>query len=577
MELEFVVRERVSGAVLAQMVLTQDLLTSLLGGMAHAPYRGRAAAMTAEAELAGSRSKKLVESAVVPVHDDEGPPVLSFVDEWKQSLAARKRSEYTAYQYGRAVVRVLTAAKVVRREHFTADRVMAALDQLTVEKGWSGATFNKNLNALRQFAGWLQRRKKLLSENPLGDEGRATVESEEQARAATTDEVRRFLLEVWTRSSSSGKANPMAPEFWACCALAGMRGGEPWKLKWKNVRLDDDVPHILWTREIQKNNKPARVAMHPTLVKLLVAHRERMRVWSLDVPTVSRRFVENGSKKIMFAVCPDDPEAIVFPVPSGRAYCKHLRDHLGIADRIEPDGNWCATSFRKWFVTNLGIVGTPERLVKHLTRHQQGVTGIYEQPPLDVQRAWLEKLPLVWPGDLVEKRAESAVISPVVEKPAIKTAANLQVGGRSGTMMDKQPGQAGLVSSGVHVGNVLSAGQLEQLLPLLSQLQAVQSPPPDSDLPNQPTTANSGDWVDKVDLIRPMCLMLRGMAGLLEGAAYVSQISTRARAVAPCAAGHGTDDGAGDADLVRHDQPDPRQLRLFRPGGGDGLDSERVG
>lgn len=495
MELEFVVRERTSGAVLAQMVLTQELLTSVLGGMAHAPYRGRAAATNADAELAGSRSKKLIQSTAVPVHEDAGPPVLSFVDEWKKSLEARKKSEYTQYQYGRGVVTVLAAAKVVRPEDFTADRVMAALDKLTVEKRWSGATFNKHLNALRQFAGWLCRRKKLLTENPLGDEGRATVESEEQARAATTDEVRRFLLEVWTRSSSSGKANPMAPEFWACCALAGMRGGEPWKLKWKNLRLDDDVPHILWTREIQKNNKPARVALHPSLARLLIAHRERMRVWSLDVPMVRRRFVENGSKKQEFAVCPDDPEGIVFPVPSGRAYCKHLRDYLGIAERIEPDGNWCATSFRKWFVTNLGIVGTPERLVKHLTRHQQGVTGIYEQPPLDVQRAWLEKMPLVWPGDLVEKRAESAVISPVVEKPAIKSTANLQVGGRSGTMMDKQPGQAGLVSRGEHVGNGLTAGQLEQLLPLLSQLQAVQSPPPDSDLPNQPTTANSGAWI----------------------------------------------------------------------------------
>jgi hypothetical protein len=298
-----------------------------------------------------------------------------------------------------------------------------------------------------------------------------------------------------------------------------------------------------------------------------------MRVWSLDVPTVRRRFVENGSKKQEFAVCPDDPEGIVFPVPSGRAYCKHLRDYLGIAERIEPDGNWCATSFRKWFVTNLGIVGTPERLVKHLTRHQQGVTGIYEQPPLDVQRAWLEKMPLVWPGDLAEKRAESAVISPVVEKPAIKSTANLQVGGRSGTMMDKQPGQAGLVSRGEHVGNGLTAGQLEQLLPLLSQLQAVQSPPPDSDLPNQPTTANSGEWVDKVDLIRPLCLMLRGMAGLLEGAAYVSQISSVTRAAAP----RRTDDGAGDADhasqLAAEPPVDPRQLRLFRPGGG----VERVG
>lgn len=568
MELEFVVRERLSGAVLAQMVLTQELLTSVLGTMAHAPYRGRAAATTAAAELAGRQPKKITHTTAASVDDDAGPPVLSFVDEWKKSLEARKKSEYTQYQYGLAVVTVLTAAQVIRAEHFTADRVMAALDKLTIERGWGGATFNKNLNALRQFAGWLCRRKKLLTENPLGDEGRAAVESEEQARAATTDEVRRFLLEVWTRSSSSGKANPMAPEFWACCVLAGMRGGEPWKLKWKNIRLDDDVPHILWTREIQKNNKPARVALHPTLARLLVAHRERMRVWSLDVPTVSRRFVENGSKKMSFAVCPDDPEAIVFPVPSGRAYCKHLRDYLGIADRVEPDGSWCATSFRKWFVTNLGVAGTPERLVKHLTRHQQGVTGIYEQPPLDVQRAWLEKLPPVWPGDLAEKRAECAVISPGVEKPAMKTNANLQVGERSGTMMDKQPGQAGLVQRGGHVGHGLTADQLEQLLPLLSQLQAVQSPPPDSDLPNQSETANSGDRVDKVDLIRPLCLMLRGMAGLLEGAAYVSRITA--------VLGPAADLGSRDAHSTHqpHTDDDRRQLRLFRP---DRTDERQAG
>ena len=123
----------------------------------------------------------------------------------------------------------------------------------------SAKTSNDYLEAVRCFFNWLIKNGRF-SSNPLlavekvKTEGRQTRDR----RAFSDDELKRLL-------AASGERRTV----YLMAAHTGLRRSELASLRWADLRLEDEKPHVIARASTTKNGKAARIRLHPELVAAL--------------------------------------------------------------------------------------------------------------------------------------------------------------------------------------------------------------------------------------------------------------------------------------------------------------------
>lgn len=219
-----------------------------------------------------------------------------------------------------------------------------------------------------------------LESNPMAKALPAQDDGEDGPRAATLDEVRAVVFQAWLKDQTDGRSKGNRALYWACLALHACRVGEPSQWKRRHLMLDQPVPFVWWTKDLNKNNKQYELALAPELVELL---REHLR-------QVDRDRAEAG----IGPAGPDDP---VFPVVPFKGTFKKDRDAAGIPAMDFRKRPFSCHSFRKFFATELTARGVAEKMVDRLMRHKGRTEHRYYDPTLEEQAKALQALPRIWP------------------------------------------------------------------------------------------------------------------------------------------------------------------------------------
>lgn len=382
----------------------------------------RAVRDTAEAVNALTRllevvSMRLVEPAPLPTVSAPAPVVGKIdaqkneIDEaivrFERNLIARKRAPRTVQIYGALLRCAAREQGWTRFEHITPVAVSDYLDFHNAQGHWKGSTYQRTLSVFRSFSRWLESQGLLVYPNgtPRPDAIRAImgprIDDSAGSRAATDEDARRLLLHAFERGGSrveDGLASDRLT-YYACLFLAGCRFGEPARWTWsENVRLDEEIPFLLWTPGSNKSRHRLPVALHPDLAQLLRTHRASMRTLARTSPRLTRLDTRNR-QRMEVVVDPDQPEAPVFPkIPSPATFradcvCCGLRGHDAMGERFT------AHSARKWFSTSMHE--HHQRVVNYLMRHFDGQEMRYFKPDLKTQLSVLEALPKILPEDAI--------------------------------------------------------------------------------------------------------------------------------------------------------------------------------
>jgi integrase len=396
MDIEVRVRERASGRDVGAFCLHWQAWCRLLSCMLSDRIAGSGAGTLPDASP-GRENVALAAQG----NRRERPRVDAIVSAWKHWMVSKNYARRTMLGYVSSIRVVLEHADIVYADEIAADRIVHVLEEKTRSKEWGPATHNKYLAAARCFAKWLRIRMKWSID--LSEEQKAKVRDQGHARAITTRECRDVLEEIAQRARLDNKVSGFARLFWGTCMMAGLRPDEPWRLQWRHVELDHDVPHWVWTKGISKNNRTVLVAMHPALAAELRKHREAMRVLSRAMPTVKRRLGEQGEAGT-FTVDPSVPESLLFPEISTRHFITDVMQSLGMRTPDKLGHVATPRSLREWFITMVGTVGTPDRICATLTRHAENSashrmpdsTRKYEFHELVICRQWITLLPNVF-------------------------------------------------------------------------------------------------------------------------------------------------------------------------------------
>jgi len=372
--IEEVVRELLGGGVVVRISLERPGPVDIPGGM------------TLHATPEGNRDVAPIAGRIdAPLH-----PIRTTVEAWLSNLAARGKSKNTIASFRQVVLGAARERGWSFEEDLTAAQVIDYMDAQRAAGLWSGTTYNRNLSCFRSLERFVAR-----ARNPattLREADRADHDGEEGARPATDDEARAMVRRALV-FQEAGRCEGNRPLERMLMFAAGCRGGEPERLRWRHLRLDAPVPFIHWTRDAHKNKREQFTALAPELVEMLLQHRDAMRALARSTPLV-RRKVKGGAVRER-AVSPDDPEAFVFPVLSGKQTWEADRKALGIPAEDAMGLPFSRHSARKWFSSALTRAGVPEKMVDFLMRHRGRPEHRYYIPRLEEQRENLGTLPLL--------------------------------------------------------------------------------------------------------------------------------------------------------------------------------------
>lgn len=257
-------------------------------------------------------------------------------------------------------------------------------------------TYNRNLVVFRSLTKFMAKAG-IIDRDPIDDEPNAADDSDEGARAATLEEARRHIAFAQAASISDGRSKCPRDLVWGLMYSAGLRSHEPETLVWsRHVFIDDPVPHLLFTKDINKNGRLEEVPLTGELVAMLKIHRENMRKIALAKPVNIRRNRETGEMTTR-VVSPDDAAGMVFPWAPSRPTFKSDRDKAGIEREDRRGRQYSPHSARKYFETQLIESGVHARAIDRLMRHKGGVEARYRDLSMASLAESLKKLPTLWP------------------------------------------------------------------------------------------------------------------------------------------------------------------------------------
>lgn len=367
--LEVLVREPSTDRILAQVLLRLRPGPSKLGNMQPAVAKSGVPQVGNLAHVAGSIT-------AAPGQLEET------VERWLADLAARKKSPKTILAYRQMTARF-------RRETGAgadADLTHQLVTEWMAGKGWMGVTYNRNLSLFRSLSSFMLNSGRI-ERNQLANAPRAEEDGSLGSRAATTEEVRAIIEHAWARELADRRCRGRAPAYFAMMAYAGCRLDEPSRMLRRNVNLAHPVPHVHWTRDIQKNKREAWIALHPDLVEILRRHLAQV-----DADLAAANCAAAG---------PDDP---LFPSSPNKATFLKYRDDAGIPARDWRGVPLTSHGLRKWMRTTLGTMpDVSESMVNFLARHVAPGSRMaqhYQDPTLEQQLEALKKLSTIWPKPL---------------------------------------------------------------------------------------------------------------------------------------------------------------------------------
>lgn len=311
-------------------------------------------------------------------------PISSVVERWLDNMRARGKKPRSIQAYREVVERAIRECGWTSLADLTAANIHGWLEGRRAELKWKGSTYNRNMQVFRGLTAYCTLMKEL-EEDPLAASIRAEDDSGDGSRAASLDEARRLIFQAWLRDRTDARSPRPGGNralYWMCLFAAGARKNEPsqWLLKDVRVRGEHAVPHIAWSRDVQKNHKRRFIAITEELAELLRRH-----IRDLDALRAANGLPPLG---------PDDP---IFPVvPSNHSFSAD-RDRAGIAAIDYRERGFSPHSARKYFETQLPACGVEPKMVNFLMRHVIGVDDRYFDPALEVQAAALARMPRLWP------------------------------------------------------------------------------------------------------------------------------------------------------------------------------------
>lgn len=318
----------------------------------------------------------------------------ALASEWQDQLMAFGRKPETAKAYRAVIEAFIAGGGWQNPEDISSESVERVITAKRVSGDWMGDTSNRNVSIVRGFVKFLTRRGHAKASSSIDDVPRAKSDGTDGVRAATRQEAQRFLSVVCAREMVRNVQPANRTLQHLLMFLAGLRPGEAAKLEWRrHIVLDAPVPFIHWTRDIQKNNREAEIALHPELVELLRQHRGSMKTLAETMPV---HFVKakRGEKKGHSRPRPIDPDAdgsFVFPFV-GTCFERDLQ-RSGIPKTDDRGRAFSPRSARKFFKSELTMLGVDGKIVDFLMRHRGGVDVRYLDLPKDFQLSEVSKLP----------------------------------------------------------------------------------------------------------------------------------------------------------------------------------------
>lgn len=262
MELEFVVREPRSGVVLGKMVLTQELLTSVLGGMTIAA--GQAARTEAAPKL------RITQPAI---------SIADALQKWREHLAISGTGIEQQDMLARTVSECATHCNWTTVGDITADGAVAWL--VCVRPKYKPRTLKHQRDRLKQFGTFL-RRQGLMPINPMRGLPQVKV-MHKAARLVPTDQQISRLIQF-------AASTPVRGDRWLVYLLAatsGIRIGAIAKLQ-RSMFKHDPVAGLAWLDLpacIQKTRTDARVYLPKETALFLESHPQQTPArWFKKVP-----------------------------------------------------------------------------------------------------------------------------------------------------------------------------------------------------------------------------------------------------------------------------------------------------
>ncbi len=382
------VRDSATGCVLAQLVLPGDRGPALLPRM-------RLASTTP-----GERHDASLEShSSAPVAgriEAEISPLEQLLEGWLEHLRTRGKSAKTVSAYGQVARKAIRDNGWTRVEDVTYSSVLDWMSSQRASGAWSkGSTYNRNLTLMRSFAKHLARVSGTVS--VLEHAENAVDDGDQGARAATDDEARAMIRVAWARTESDARSKGARDVWRAAEFLAGLRAEEPGLWRWKHVLLDEEIPVIRWTKDINKNRRLQEIAIAPELVTLLRRHRSEMSRLAAATGGVHRPIQRRGRQPKPRPFDPANPEAFVFPVLVSKGTWAEDAQRAGIPLEDSRQRPFSGHSARKWLENALIRAGVHTRIIDFLMRHRGDTRARYVDVTAAEQRQALALLPQVWP------------------------------------------------------------------------------------------------------------------------------------------------------------------------------------
>lgn len=332
-------------------------------------------------------------SPVVGRIDAPADSLPSLIDAWAKRLATFGKSAKTIQAYRENVHAFARFSGWQCPTDVTTETIEGYVTHKRDAGDWTkGTTINRELYAVRSFCKFLLSRK-LVREDPSLDVMRAKDDGDEGARASSREEALQVLTVAYAREQALGYKKSVRWLQHLLMFHAGLRVGEPGRLEWqRHLKLDHSIPHIFWTKDVNKNGRRMQVALHPELVDLLLQHRENMRSLARTVPEVivkNKRKGNQGEVKVR-RVDPDEPGSFVFPWVSSAFEADAARAGIPVMD--DRERTYSPHSARKYFETELENAGVSGKMINFLMRHKGGTDMRYFDPSLKRQVSRIAKL-----------------------------------------------------------------------------------------------------------------------------------------------------------------------------------------
>lgn len=381
--------------------------------------------LSANKSVAQRKLKELVEQVrleevglVSPAEKEAKRPILEHVDDFEKHHAASENTEQYAYEIIRKVKVIVEFCGWRRATQMRESDVESFLYDLRKVQGRSIQTSNNYLRAIKSFARWMVRNKRMLA-NPL--EGlsmlNARTDRRHDRRPLSDEEFALLLRAAETGPPSSGLLGRDRAMLYLLAGWTGFRRGELGSLTLRSFNFDSNPATVTVAASYSKHRRKDVQILHPSLV-------DRFLEWiEMRKPKTDDEILFPISKKTC-GVDRDTAQMIQFDLASARRFWidaiddpkeKRLAEESDFLKYKNREGLFADFhGLRHTFISNLGRAGVAPKTAQILARHSDlSLTmNIYTHVNQEDQIDAINSLPDL-PGKKKEKDGDDMVCVPV--------------------------------------------------------------------------------------------------------------------------------------------------------------------